>query len=352
MKHLFALTAILAALGCSRGGDSTAVTGKIEKVEVLGRDHGIEFTQPVAAATGPDGAVYVLDGGSSALYRLAGARVDTFARAGSGPGELKRPSAMALWQDSILIVVDEGNGRLQFFGRNGHVQRTLTFGQGAMTAVVDSRRGHLYVSDFGRNFSLVADHPILKQDSLVSVVDLADGRIIAAFGTPRAYAGKIVPILGNYVSLMRNPGTGDIWISWPLEPVMARYGAGGVWREELERTLPFKPPVPREVPNPNSPLPLPKADVQRVTFSTTTDADGRLLVLTAREAKRGIPGDPDYTAPPQAIDVLSPAGRPLCTIALPVTGDFISSERPGTVLLADASSAGEVYRVTYTCPGA
>jgi hypothetical protein len=48
--------------------------------------------------------------------------------------------------------------------------------------------------------------------------------------------------------------------------------------------------------------------------------------------------------------VLSPAGRQLCTIALPVTGDFISSDQPGAFLLADGSSSGEVYRITYTCP--
>jgi hypothetical protein len=350
LKRGAALIAILAAAGCGGGDDSTPSTGTIQKVEALGEEHGIEFTNPASVAAGPDGAVYVLDRGSSALYRLRGAHVDTLARSGGGPGELKQPSAMAWWRDSVLVVVDEGNGRLQFFAGNGHAQRTLAFGQGAMNAVIDPEHGRLYVSDFGRNFALVADQAVLKQDSLVSVVDLADGRIVGRFGTPRAYAGKIVPILGNYVSLARNAGTGDIWISWPLEPVMARYAAGGARRGELTRTLPFKPPAAREIPNPNSPLPLPRADVQRVTYSTTTDAEGRLLVLAAREAKRGIPGDPDYVAPPQAVDVLSSTGRLLCTIALPVTGDFISSESPGTLLLADGSSEAEVYRITYTCP--
>ena len=51
----------------------------------------------------------------------------------------------------------------------------------------------------------------------------------------------------------------------------------------------------------NATVYMERANIEDIR-STTTDAEGRLLVLAAREAKRGIPGDPDYVAPPQAVD--------------------------------------------------
>ncbi len=345
-----ALVAVLAfTAACDRGEDGQdAGAGRVLAVENISESSSVSFFKPVAVESGPDG-LYVLDGGSSELYRFANGRVDTIARSGKGPGELTRPSAMAWWGDSLLVVVDEGNARVQLLARDGTVRRTVPLGGGAISAALDPAAGHLYVADFGRNFALEGSQPILKTDSLVRVIDLRDGKVLREFGTPRSYEGKIVPILGNYVSLARNPASGEIWISWPLEPVSSLYGANGALNRQVTRALGFTVPAPREERNPDSPLPLPRADVQRVTFGTAIDSSGTLYVLTASEAKRAAVWEKDYTEPRQSVQIFRGGDQAACRLDLPVTGDHITLDGDGAFLLADMSAGGEVYRIRYSC---
>jgi len=346
-----ALAATLFALvACGDRTDGTGPTSaRILEIEKVSEGSGVQLFKPVAVENRPDG-LYVLDGGHSELYRFTQGRVDTIARSGKGPGELTRPSAMAWWGDSLLVVVDEGNARVQVLGPDRTVRRTVPLGGGAISAALDPARGHLYVADFGRNFALMGNQPILKTDSLVRVIDLHDGKVLREFGTPRPYEGTVIPILANYVSLARNPTTGEIWISWPLEPVSSLYSGDGMQRRQVTRTLGFTPAAPREEPNPSSPLPLPRADVQRVTFGTAIDRTGAFYVLTAQEPKTLPAWDSNYTEPRQSVQIFR-AGRPTpaCRVDLPVTGDFIALDGESTLFLADVSTEGEVYRIRYSC---
>jgi len=343
-RHFLAVC--LAAAGCGEGGDPIP-EGRLLSVDTLSARAGVELYEPVAVMQGPEGAVYVLDRGNSELYRFRGTRVDTLAVAGSGPGELKQPSVFGQVADTIWVV-DEGNGRIQALDREGRFVRSIPYARGAQDATIDPTRRVMYAAAFGQNFALVDGRPMLRGDSLITVVSLDSGESIGEFGAPRPYEGVVIPILGNYVRVARDPRDGSIVVAWPFEPHVERFTASGQRAESFPRPLAFDPPAPAEYATSRSPLPA--GDAQLITYDIELDAAGRLFVLTAVAAKTARLGSKEYRVPAQAVDVIGPTGTLECRLFLPFTAWSLALAGQEELLFTDILEEPALYRLRYHCP--
>lgn len=350
-KTFLTLAIVLPALSlaCGRGAH-TGPLGTIITVDTLGSRYGVDFFQPVEAIRGSDGKLYLLDQGNSELYRLGAAGIaDTLAREGVGPGELQSPSAFMWMSDSSLVILDSGNKRLQYLDLTGMTLRTVPYQRGATSATFDIAEERLFASTFGRGFRIVASRPQVQPDSLVSIISLSTGKVEGAFGSPRPYPqGTLVTVAGNYVQITRNPISGEIWIAWPVDPVVARYDSNGKFISQFERPLTFKPSAPREIRTTESPFP--RADFQQISFDVAVDSTNLLYVLTPIAAKKGLVGSELYQPPPQSVDVLNADGELQCRVVLPFIASSLALDGKGTLILMDAIDVGEVYRVQYKCP--
>jgi hypothetical protein len=337
-----------AAAGCG-AAQAEPGDGSVLGVEALAEAHGLALFRPVAALSDAGGSVYVLDGGNARIIRFgADGRVDTLARPGAGPGELKEPAAFGWTRDSLLAVVDAGNARVQFLDRKGRAERSFPYSMGAADAEFAPDDEQVLAVVWGQNFALEHSGPQMRESALVAAVSLRDGGVVGRVGAPRPYEGTTTPIVGNLVRIARNPVNGDVWLAWLMEPYFERFDASGNKVGTLRRELDFRPPAVREIQT--AALPMPRLDYQQLAFGIEVDSAGRLYVLVPVEARRGSPDANDYQPPAQAVDVLEADGTLRCRVRLPVTATSLALGRPGELLLTDAATAAEVYRVRYRCP--
>lgn len=341
----------LAALSaCGEQEIGRSVEAAVLKVDTIASSNGLELLRPVAARLGPNGDIYILDAGNSELYRvLPDGGVDTLARAGSGPGELKRPSAFEWLDADSLLIVDEGNGRIQIVTATGRPVRMIAYAEGAADVVLDAAARRLYALAFARNLTLVNGRPVLHQDWLVAVVSLRRGDVVARFGAPWPYDGRALPFVGNSARLARDPLSGLIWLAWPLETHVARYTADGALVATFRRPLGFKTSIPREIPPSGSGTG--RINAQVITFDIDADSAGRLYVLTAisGEPSRGLRHD-GGPARAQAVDVFDDRGTLVCRIRLPFVAWTVSLAEENTLILTDVIASPDVYRIEYRCP--
>lgn len=82
-----------------------------------------QFNLPLQAATGPDGTLYVVDGGNFRVesFDPNGQFLSTFGEPGRFPGQFARPKGIATDNDGNIYVVDTAFGNVQIFNREGHV---------------------------------------------------------------------------------------------------------------------------------------------------------------------------------------------------------------------------------------
>jgi|GEM_PF-380691 len=338
---------VVSAASCAQ--DRETERGTVVAVDTLTARWGLELFEPVAVQAGSDGSVFVLDRGNGELYRLrANGTTDTIAKKGSGPGELKGPTSFALLGDSAAIVADEGNARVQVIPFGAGPVRTLGYTQGAHAGVFDLSAGRFYAAAYGQGFAFENGKPVVSQAALVSVLSTESGEVVGHFGAPGTYEGTVLPIFGNLVRLARDPRNGDVWVAWPLEPLLERFDASGRRKGEIRRSLAFDPPPWTEEPTSRSPLPA--ADFQQVTFDVQVDSRGRLFVLTPVEAKTHKLHSTEYRHPAQAIEVLREDGTVECRVDLPVTATSFALAGDGELLLVDSRDSAEIFRVRYRCP--
>jgi len=83
--------------------------------------HPSDFYGPRGIAVGPDGLVYVTDGGNGRLsvFKQDGTWVRTIGSRGTGPGQLLDCIGVAVKADGTIAVADPDNGRVQLFAANG-----------------------------------------------------------------------------------------------------------------------------------------------------------------------------------------------------------------------------------------
>ena len=82
-----------------------------------------QFNLPLQAATGPDGTLYVVDGGNFRVeaFDPNGRFLFTFGEVGRFPGQFARPKGIATDKDGNIYVVDTAFGNVQIFNKQGHV---------------------------------------------------------------------------------------------------------------------------------------------------------------------------------------------------------------------------------------
>lgn len=79
------------------------------------------FGEVGAIAVSPAGEIYVLDQHVPVVRRFGpdGGYLGSIGREGAGPGELRRPEAMAIHRDGRLLVRDPGNARINVYAADG-----------------------------------------------------------------------------------------------------------------------------------------------------------------------------------------------------------------------------------------
>ncbi len=115
--------AVLLALVLAAQGFAGPAADVLQAVRRPRRMSSTKFDEDAAFAVTREGEYVVLDRRGHGLYVLdaAGAKVRRIVSAGTGPGELFNPLALALNADDLIAVADSPNGldRVQYFASNG-----------------------------------------------------------------------------------------------------------------------------------------------------------------------------------------------------------------------------------------
>jgi DNA-binding beta-propeller fold protein YncE len=108
-----------------------------------------------------NGDVVFSDTGNDRLVILRGTdgqRLGSFGTSGSKPGQLNKPTGVAVSKEGLVLVADTGNHRLQVFSREGKYVKTIGLGLGRMlgefnkpTGVAFSKHNTIAVADSGNH---------------------------------------------------------------------------------------------------------------------------------------------------------------------------------------------------------
>lgn len=123
LQCLAASVGSAAILGCiqeNSGKSSDSTTDSIGSVEVLADGSTALIGEISALALSESGMLFVTDRITSAVhvFDTLGRHVRTIGQKGQGPGEFLGPRGLAI-ADSIIVVIDEGNARLQTLSAEG-----------------------------------------------------------------------------------------------------------------------------------------------------------------------------------------------------------------------------------------
>ena len=94
----------------------------LQTIGTRGTEKG-QFNLPLQAATGPDGTLYVVDGGNFRVeaFDPGGHFLFTFGKVGRFPGQFARPKGIATDAEGNIYVVDTAFGNVQIFDKKGQV---------------------------------------------------------------------------------------------------------------------------------------------------------------------------------------------------------------------------------------
>ena len=116
-----------------------------------------ELNLPLQAATGPDGNIFVVDGGNFRVQTFSpdGEPLNTFGRPGRRSGQFARPKGIAVDAEGHVYVADTAFGNVQIFDRDGtlllHIgERSTSGGPGRYMLPADvavDAMGRLYIVD-------------------------------------------------------------------------------------------------------------------------------------------------------------------------------------------------------------
>ena len=139
----------------------------------------LQTNLPSAAASAPDGRVFVVNTGNHGVLVLGadGAPIETWGRWGAGPGEFRYPRDLAFDAAGLLHVADTLNHRVQVLDADGRYVRE--YGAGLLNgprALALRADGHVAVLDAGSRQIFVFD-PAGRR---VGTTRLADGRLLPA----------------------------------------------------------------------------------------------------------------------------------------------------------------------------
>lgn len=176
---------------------------------------------------GPDGNLYVADGGSNSILRydgVTGEFKDTFVSSGSG--SLQRPFGMAFGPDGDLYIASYANGEvLRYDGTTGAFLNVVVSGLSSPIGLTFGPDGSLYIANYGTN-------EILRYDSssgLSSFVTAGSGGLseprqavfgpdgnlyVASRGTGQVleYNGQTGAFIGVFATTGSTPG--PLWLQF------------------------------------------------------------------------------------------------------------------------------------------
>lgn len=139
---------------------ATAIT-LIDSVEVVETDS-VFVARPTAIMVDAAGRVYVSDGSAKRVLRMErdGSGLTPITRVGAGPGEVQRPTSLAMIGDSVLAVHDGGQRRIALFERASMMSRG-SISVGWPSTSIRGWRDRLVVgallADSGTSFALLSD---------------------------------------------------------------------------------------------------------------------------------------------------------------------------------------------------
>ncbi len=180
---------------------------------------------------GPGGSVFLSDPQASAVHRilLGEGGIDGLGRAGSGPGEVRLPGSMAFLGDT-LGVVDQQNGRVQFFSSDGAPMgsRPLPSGISPILGPTLSPSGDLIVATLGRDTALAVVYSEEGQER--ARLGKASGELWTRVDErelrQEVIEGRLPSILANMV-LPVPERDGTTWLVLQAEGVIERYDRDG-----------------------------------------------------------------------------------------------------------------------------
>lgn len=163
-------TRLLSVAVDHRRGRVYALEDRNARVQVFDLEGGFldvfgegDFVDPGGVAVGPDGGVFVTDyakqrpgdgiGHLIHRYDSRGRRLGSWGRPGSGPGQLRGPTGIAVDPAGMVYVADSRNQRVQVFDPAGRLQFLWGEegkGPGGFAepgAIALGRRGEVYVVD-------------------------------------------------------------------------------------------------------------------------------------------------------------------------------------------------------------
>lgn len=183
------------------------------------------------------GDVYVLDVNLARVLVVSrDARITrTFGREGAGPGELRRPIALAVQGDTVRII-DFGNARMQLFSRAGEYLAVAPLadraGRGPTTLRAD---GWVAAGTLGFDSTLVVyyDERAEVRGRLRELVVPAEVWRIREFKT-RIARGEIPKVFRNVVRPVFAQD-GGLWLVFESDTIIERYDAAGIkqWSRPL-----------------------------------------------------------------------------------------------------------------------
>lgn len=183
------LAGLLAALLASCGGDIPDPDRLIDDLPVLtpvedfrigdAEDPDEGFTRIDALAEGPDGLIYLVEGGAQEIrvYDGAGRRLRRFGRRGQGPGEFTSAFALGFLGDT-LWVNDYGQARFTLMSLEGEVHRTLPV-PAVMFEVQDGVRSRWYPKWLRADGLVAAEHTwLMRGGDFVPPLSFTTPRIV------------------------------------------------------------------------------------------------------------------------------------------------------------------------------
>lgn len=191
-----AATALLAALLASCGGNAvdraatdgvTAIT-LIDSVAIAETDS-VDVGKPNAIAVDAAGRVYISDASEKRVLRVErdGTTLTPITRTGGGPGEVMRPTSLALIGDTLLAVQDGGQRRATLFDRVTMQPRgsiAMGWPSTAIRGWHDGLAVGALMADSGTAFALLADtNGAPKRGGSVPRIYTENPPIAQAFGS-------------------------------------------------------------------------------------------------------------------------------------------------------------------------